>query len=157
MKKLVIGLALLVMGAVAMAAAPDCNSANETDATATLTAPHDSVAWNVIDSVIVIKTDTCDTHYHATGQAILQPGQRLYIGWVDGETATILNQKTWQVPFGSKVAMTVQWGNYYADSLRSQTDANDSIQLVGAVMGTGVTEKIIVTSTILTATVIDVD
>ena len=157
MKKILIVMSLVLCAGLAYGADPDNNSTYNQTATISVTADHSVATWTEIDSSIVLETDSCDVYWLAQGTAVLQPGQRLYIGFRDSPTGTRTNIKSFQVPHGSKGPMTIYWGNFYQDSLLSQTDKTDSIFLDAAVMGTGVNEKVVTTVINYTGTVINRD
>ena len=155
MKKIAFLVAVGLMGIALMAAAPANNSQTQTTATATVDSQWTST-WFLLDSMIVIKSDTCDTYYHATATVLIKPGQRLYYGLKDG-TAGVLDTFILQLRADADSAETVEIGVDYVDSLRSQVDANDSIQFVAAVSGNSEVERVLVTSIRLTGTVINFD
>jgi hypothetical protein len=68
-----------------MAAAPTNNSALNTVVTATtVDSQHTSDAWNYVDSIIIVKDDTCYTDYFVQGYVTATPGDKLWIGIIDG-------------------------------------------------------------------------
>ena len=155
MKKIAFLAVIGLMGIALMAAAPANNSQTQTTATATVDSQWTST-WFLLDSMIVVKTDSCDTYYHATATVTIKPGQRLYYGLKDG-TAGGLDTFILRLRADADSTETVEIGVDYVDSLRSQSDANDSIQFVAAVGGSSKSERVTVTSIRLTGTVIDFD
>ena len=155
MKRLGILVGLLVIPLLLWGAAPANNSQTQTTATALVDSQWTST-WFELDSMIVIKTDTCDTYYHATATVTIKPGQRLYYGLKDG-TAGVLDTFILRLRADADSTETVEIGVDYVDSLRSQTDANDSIQFVAAVGGSSKSERVTVTGIRLTGTVINFD
>ena len=160
LKKLIILAVLACLPLSVMGAAPTNNSATVTTATMAIDSQHTGV-WKELDSMIVIKTDSCDTYYHYYGTAVVQPGQKLYVGFVDGDasaiTANIASGKMYQLPEYARGPMTIAFGGTYLDSLRHVDDANDSIRVVAAVKGNVNVEFITITGFRLTGTVIDMD
>ncbi len=155
MKKLAFLAVIGLMGIALIGAAPTNNSQTQTTATATVDSQWTST-WFELDSMIVIKDDSCDTYYHATATVLIKPGQRLYYGIQDG-AAGVLDTFILRLRADADSAETVEIGVDYVDSLRSQTDANDSIQFVAAVSGSSNAERVLVTSIRLTGTVINFD
>jgi len=154
MKRLVFLLGLLALAAVLMAGAPANNSRRVTVASATVDSQWTG-NWQLIDTLIIVKTDSCETYYHFTATAILKPGQTLYYGFRDG-TALLTPNDTHSVsvPFSATSPDTFQIGSSYIDSLLSPTDANDTLKVLMACRGTGVGERrVAVSSVIMTATV----
>ena len=145
----------LFLGIAVMAADPAFNGQTQTTATLTVDSQW-TTTWIVADSMIVIKTDSCDTYYHATATATIKPGQRLYYGLKDG-AAGVADTHILQLDADADSAETVEIGVDYVDSLRSTTDANDSIQFVVAVSGTSAQERVALAGIRLTGTVINMD
>ncbi len=154
MKRLgfLIGLLLPIM---IWAAAPAPNGQSQTTSTFTVDSQYTSV-WQMAESVIVIKTDSCDTYYHASATVILDPGQRLYYGLKDGGAA-VVDTHIIQLPSYVQRSYTFQIGASYVDSLRSTTDANDSIQFVVATGGNAPADQVIITSIRISGTVVNFD
>lgn len=154
MKRLLVLGCLLVVGAIMMAAAPANNSANSYTAAVTVDSAAD-VTWQKLDSVIVLKTDTCNVHYQYSAVVTLWPGQAIYIGLFKGATAkatdTVLYPNNFEGPFQFTV------GGYYKDSLRTQTDATDTIFIRGAVGGRTEYENVACSSLYISGAVIDVN
>lgn len=155
MKRLAFLAAIGLMGIALMAAAPDNNGQSKTTATVLVDSQW-TTTWAVAESMIVIKTDSCDTYYHAAATVTIKPGQRLYYGIKDG-AAGVLDTFILRLRADADSTETVEIGVDYVDSLRSQTDANDSIQFVVAVGGSSKAERVTVTGIRLTGTVVDMD
>ncbi len=155
MKRIILLLGVCAIAIGVMAAAPANNSQSQTTATALVDSQWTST-WFLLDSMIVIKTDSCDTYYHATATVTMKPGQRLYYGLKDG-TAGVLDTFILRLRADADSTETVEIGVDYVDSLRSQTDANDSIQFVAAVGGSSKSERITVTGIRITGTVVNFD
>ena len=162
MKKLILIVGLIVLLPIlsmAQAGPPANNSTINTAISAqVIDSQWTTTNWEVIDSMIVAKTDSCDTYYSFVGSVILDPGQKLYIGFSgNGMTITIPADTTIYVlsrrNFGSQ---TVEIGIKYVDSLRSQTDASDTVIVWGAIKGSSTQEKVTVSGQ-LVGTVVDFD
>ncbi len=154
-KRIAMLLGLCAIPIMLMAADPDNNSQTQTTATLTVDSQW-TATWIVADSMIVIKTDSCDTYYHASATVTIKPGQRLYYGMKDG-AAGVVDTFILRLRADADSTETVEIGADYVDSLRSQTDANDSIQFVVAVSGSSKAERVTVTSIRLTGTVVNMD
>ena len=164
MKKLTIVLALVLLSfTISWAATPDNNSIIKAATTATVSADHSATTWTAVDSLIVIKTDTCYTLYTLTGTATMDPWDVLYIGIHDGGAVTTAVPSTDTLVVyppnrpGTIGPQTVEFGFTYLDSLISQTDANDSIYVTAAVRGNTTVEQVALSSVILSAAVVDKD
>ena len=166
MKKFVIMgviLNLLALPFLLEAADPTNTSVTSTEASNAIDSQHTGT-WQLIDSNIVLKDDSCDTYYHVEGTITLHPGQKFYLAFVDGLshasalTADMLNIKTYQLPVSARQSMSLTIGNVYLDSLRSQTDVTDSIYVYCAVLGSNSNvDRVTITSMRLTGTVINMD
>ena len=155
MKKLfLLGLLGLFVAFATMGPAPALNTQSQLTASMVIDSQWTGV-WKVAESLIVIKTDTCYTYYHATATVTLQPGQRLYYGLKDGATG-VLDTIIAENPDRARKAVTFKIGAAYVDSLKSQTDANDSIQFVAAVAGKGKPQRVTLTDIRLTASIVDI-
>lgn len=157
MKRLIL-VALLCLPILAYAAAPTNNSAHQSDASQAVSTQHTATAWTTIaDSMIVTKTDTCNTYYMLQGSVILNEGQTLFLGFRDGDAGLYSDTVAYGYPEGAMGPITIKFGHIYFDSLRSQTDAADTIVAVASVRGTGMGESVTLTNCYLTGTVIDYD
>jgi hypothetical protein len=157
LKRLIYLAVLCVVPLTLWAAAPVNNSATELTASTVVDSQYAADAWTSIGSQMVVsKTDTCDTYYHFSGYITLQPDQRFYVKFLDG-AATESTARVYQLPEGSDAAMTIYIGAVYVDSLRSQTDASDSITVKCAVGGDTHWEEVTLVGARLTGTVIDFD
>ena len=88
MKKIIV-IALVLMGSMVYSAAPANNSAmNAVVATTTISADHSGIAWTLLDSIIIIKTDTCYTVYTISGVAVMGFDDRCYLGFARSDTRT---------------------------------------------------------------------
>lgn len=164
MKKIAILFAVLNLLAIPFlleAADPTNNSITSTESSTAIDSQHTGV-WQKVDSVVVIKDDSCDTYYHVGGTITLQPGQKFYLGFMKGIAsaieASMKNKKTYQLPVSARQSMSLTVGNYYIDSLRSQDDANDTIYVYCAVQGSNTNQdRVTITNLRLTGTVINMD
>lgn len=147
MKKLIV-LGVLGLFAIGlMGAAPAINNwAAYKGASITIDSQWTSTEqWELIDSIITVKTDTCYTVYSITGVAVLGPGDRFYFGFDDGGGAGGLPVDTFiveQFQQSGIKPVRVPFSFQYIDSLISQTDANDTIYWYGAIGGSGASEKV---------------
>jgi hypothetical protein len=155
LKRIAMLLGIAAIPLMIMAAAPTNLSQTQTTATATVDSQWTST-WFSLDSMIIVKDDSCDTYYHGTATVVLKPGQKLYYGLKDG-AAGVADTHIIQLPYDADSNETIEIGVDYVDSLRSQTDANDSIQFVAAVAGGSDVERVTVTGIRLTGTVINFD
>jgi hypothetical protein len=153
---------LALVGCLALAvwgAAPEYNNwCNRVSDTLTVDSQFTGM-WKLIDSIAVIKTDTCYTIYTISGIAELHPGQRLYIGFIDGggapaatstaaDTFIFENNAAWQAGI-----MYVPFVATYLDSLVSQDDLNDTIYFMAASAASN--QHIMLTNVLLRAQVVD--
>ena len=141
-------LTLLALPLMIWAAAPTNNSATSTTASLTVDSQWTGSVWQLAESLIVIKTDTANTYYTFSAQAILRPGQKLYYGFVDGATTVPTTIYRVENPLVGYAPDTFLIGASYLDSLLSQTDANDSIGVYVACGGSSIPEKGILLSDI---------
>lgn len=155
MKRLAILAVIGLMGIAIMAAAPVNTSQTQTTATLVVDSQW-TTTWIVADSMILNKTDTADTYYHAGASVLIKPGQKLYYGLKDG-TAAVVDTHILQLSQDADSAETVEIGCIYIDSLENQADEADSIQFVVAVGGSSKTERVTLTSIRLTGTIVDRD
>ena len=150
MKRLILGVVLSLCAVWAMAAAPTNNSVMNTVSTATaVDSQHNSAAWNYVDSMIVIKTDTCYTDYIVCGYATVSPGDKLYIGLIDGGSdvgASPTDTSIFTYSARNRGNGSLYFYAHYRDSLESQTDANDTIYVVAAVKGGSKWEEVTIDS-----------
>ena len=158
MKRILPLIILSVFAAVmVMAAAPAYNEYQATFDTLTIDSQFTAVQWELIDSIIVIKTDTCYTRYTVFGIAVLDPYDKLYIGFDDGGGAAGMPLDTVKLSgFGHRVGqVSLPFSVAYGDSLIHQTDANDTIYLYMAVGGSTAGEKVFVKNVVFSAEVFD--
>ena len=155
MKRIILLLGVCAIAIGVMAAAPANNSQTKTTATSNIDSQW-TATWFEIDSMVVVKTDTCDTYYHVTATVLIKPGQRLYYGIQDG-VAAVLDTFILRLRADADSAETVEIGVDYVDSLRQQADLNDTIRFVCAVGGSSNAERVLVTGVRITGTVIDFD
>lgn len=163
MKKLILLGALALIAVNIMGAAPANNSAVNAAATDTVGAQHTATAWKHIDSIVVQLTDTCDVIYTYSGSAVLDPGQKLWIGFVDatGATAntstlaptvdTAIYEWSQEEPFSK----TFKIGITFYDSLYTQTDRYDTIYVTAAVKSAENVDEVIITNGRLSCMVAD--
>lgn len=157
MKKLVLLFMLAIATSLLWAAAPSINNWSVKIDSVTVDSQFTDDAWELLDTIIIIKDDTCNTLYTITGLAVLDPYDKLYVGFGDGyagDSASVdtfifepdkRNRHTIKMPFIAT----------YLDSLRHQTDANDTIYFRVAVGGASQGEKIMLENVILSAEVMD--
>lgn len=161
-KLLLLGIiGLFVLGSSVNAAAPVWAGIQKASAdTMTIDSQFSVTAWEIIDSTLLIKTDTCFTVYSISGYAELSQGNTLYIGFRDGGDGSAAATDTFKVRgAGERHRGTafVPFHFVYLDSLIGQTDANDTIYVTGAVGGGSVWEKVMIHHVRFTAEVIDID
>lgn len=169
MKKILLLLLVLAIPGLlfAQSSPPDNNSAMTALLTDTVTTQHTDT-WQLIDSLVILKTDTCDYVYTATGSVTLVRGQRLYIGLRIGNNGnqsagqgvninyTALNN-IYELPVGSAREKTYKYVITKVDSLLNQTDITDTVYVYAAVKGSAPQERLILVDNRLTATIIDKD
>lgn len=64
-------------------------------------------AWELVDSVILIKDDTCYTTYTFSAKVTLKPGQKLFYGFKDGGTGTaVIDTNICELPFRARESET---------------------------------------------------
>ena len=126
--------------------------------TDTIDSQFTATGWERIDTIIVLKTDTCVVTYALTGQVTLDYGQRLYARIVDISNDTAYSDTlTLSLPDRGLGPQTIKWGiDYQGDTLKSQTDASDTIICEMAVGGSSEWEKVIVTNVRITAAIQDI-
>lgn len=146
----------IITASLVFGAAPaDNNWANFLGASTTLDSQYTAAQWELLDSIIVIKTDTCYTLYTISGVAVLDPNARLYVGFDDGGGAgglpvdTLIVEGVYPQSGQARIPFTFT----YLDSLISTTDANDSIYFYAA-NGSNAT-KVKIEDVVLTAKVLD--
>lgn len=155
MKKLLFVVAMLAMAGSVMGQSgpPANNSSINAGLEGTTTATVDSQwtgVWYFVDSTIVVMTDTCDTWVQAYGLVTLDPGNKLYIGILAGGTedgAGVASDTvivTW--PATEPYPTTLPFSILYVGSLRSQTDANDTVYVTMAVKGSSPQEEVDIAS-----------
>lgn len=154
-----VALAVCLLSAVSFAQSspPTNNSLSQTTASAVIDSQHTADAWEMVDSVYVNKSDTCNTFYHVSGSVTLQPYERLFVGLFDGAATTPGAADTLQLPDYATSSMSFSFGLSYIDSLRSQTDAADTVYFKAAVGGSATVEKVTITNVRLTGAVVDYD
>lgn len=152
---------MLMAGSALVQSAPPANNSVVVGQTAwadttTISTQHTST-WVLVDSFTVAKTDTCYVVYTAIGTAIMDPGDRLYLGFSDSTvaTTTILDTVLLYYPDYMDTTGHVKFGIQRLDSLVSQTDENDVVILRAAVKGSDATEKVKIINLRLSAAVID--
>ena len=123
-----------------------------------------SDAWELIDSAIIVADDSALVTFIVTGVAVMDPGDRLYIGFsaqhpdsgLPNLDTIIFNPKaerraTRQFPFTAKYALvdTLILANFYNGG------ATDTIYWQAAVGGRGYSEKVTITDVTLEAIITD--
>lgn len=162
-KLLLLGIVgLFVTGSMVNAAAPALNGIQKASAdTMTIDSQFSVTAWEVIDSTLLIKTDTCFTRYSISGYVELSQGNIFYLGFLDGGDGSAAATDTFKVKLGDRSPTRgkafVPFHFVYLDSLIGQTDANDTIYVTGAVGGSSVWEKVMLHHVRFSAEVIDID
>lgn len=157
MKKLIVLAVIGILSLSVMGAAPAINEwAAYLGDTLTVDSQHTASVWELVDSIIIIKTDTCRTVYEFSGYVSLNPSAKLYVGFDDGGGKSGAPVDTFIVenPGYSKVFNTY-FSFKYLDSLVSQTDENDTIYFYVAKGGSGSGEGVVIKNGILTAEVLD--
>lgn len=157
MKKLVF-VVVLGLAVTVMAAPPLFNNwMKSLGASTVIDSAYSADQWELMDSIIIIKSDSANTLYTMSGIAVLDINDRLFLGFDDGGGAGGLPLDTAIVSNFQNTAGPTRVPFYfsYIDSLRSQTDANDTIYFYMAVGGTGNSEKVTVEDVFLTGTVYD--
>ena len=159
-KLLLLGIVgLFVAGSTVNAAAPAVVSQFKATAdTMTIDSQFSVTAWEIIDSVLLTKDDTCLTKYTITGYAELSQGNQLFIGFLDGGDGSAAATDTFKVRgAGERHRGTafVPFHFVYFDSLISQTDAADTIYVTGAVGGGSQWDKVMLHHIRFTAEVFD--
>lgn len=115
-------------------------------------------AWELVDSVILIKDDSCYTSYLFTARVTLQPGQKLFYGFKDGGTGTaVFDTNICELPLRAREPKTFTISAQYQDSLLSQTDANDTIKVYVAVAGSTKQERVLLSRCRITSAVTNKD
>lgn len=148
-------LLVLIAGIYVMGAAPAANNRFiVVGDTITVDSQHTGT-WELLDTVIVVKTDTCYTLYTLTGYANLDPWDVLYLGFGDGGGAAQSDTFEFHGPKGGYGKTKMPFIIWYVDSLIGQTDENDSINVYGAVRGSSQGEKVLLENVLLEVQVID--
>lgn len=166
MKRLIpVAVVGVLVCSVVMAAAPAFNGfVYKVDTMTVDSSLPDAQGAELIDSVIVVKTDTCYTLYTLSGRAQMDPWDKLYITFVDGGGAdsstsitagvdTVLVQPQNPGRFDKKEWVT--FSACYLDSLISQTDANDTVYVRVHCGGTSQFDKVWLEDVFLKAEVLD--
>lgn len=142
----------VVIASSVFAGAPANNTTKNTAISgAAVDSQHTCSVWNVIDSMIVIKTDSCYTYYSFVGTAVMNHDDVLYIGF-SGNGGTVTVPAETLIVYSPKVGFsvdTVSFGIDYVDSLWSATDANDTVIVWGACRGGTSMEEIKVSGTLV--------
>ena len=155
---LLVGLALLCTVGL-YAAAPDAHNEVHKLADQVIDSQY-TASWEYIDSVIVIKTDTCYTLYTISGVAVLGPGDKLYVGLSDGGgdyTKAAADTIIVAGDISQRGTIRIPFSLTYQDSLVSQSDLNDTIYVTAAVGGSAASEKVTIENMFFEAKVIDAD
>lgn len=160
-KLLLLGILGLFMAGSINAAAPTLADIQKASAdTMTIDSQFSVTAWELIDSTLLIKTDTCFTRYSISGYAELSQGNILYIGFVDGGDGSAAATDTFKVKLGDRGPTRgkafIPFHFVYLDSLIGQTDANDTIYVTGAVGGGSQWDKVMIHHVRFTAQVINI-
>lgn len=160
MLRKLIFLGLLGLAATALfAAAPESNNWFNNIDTMTVDSQFSGGYWELVDSIIVIKTDTCYTLYTISGTAVLGYNDKLYVGFIDGGGSVVASPADTLIVKSPAVHSTddvrIPFHFSYLDSLVSQTDANDTIYFVMAVGGSSSIDRVMVEDIILKAQVFD--
>ncbi len=150
---------IAIAATVAWGAAPANNGHVESIGDVVIDSEYTDDQWELIDSIITIKTDTCYTVYTITGIAVLDPGDKFYFGYTDGYSLDSLPADTFIVSWSMRhgVAGYVPFTFQYVDSLVSETDANDTIYFMGAVGGSSTSEKVTLQDVVIEARIVDAD
>ena len=150
---------LLPVMSFAQAGPPANNSTINTAISATtIDSQWTQTNWEMIDSMIIAKTDSCYTSYSFVGTVVLAPGNKLYIGFSGNGTSVLIPADTTIYEWSANEAYskTFNIGIDYLDSLISQTDASDTVVVWGAVKGSTNWEKVVITGQLVGAAV-DID
>lgn len=128
-------------------------------ASVTIDSQFTATQWELIDSIIIIKTDTCYTLYTVTGVAVMNPEDKLYLGFDDGGGSGGLPVDTFLIqPSKNSIDIVrIPFVVRYLDSLLSSSTANDTIYVYGAVGGSAGIEKVQIEDGLFTAQVFDYD
>lgn len=146
-----------------MAAAPANNSSINAGIEGTTTVTVDSQwteNWKLIDSTIVIATDTCNIYVVGAGTATLDPGDKLYIGVISNGgdfDAAPTDTFLLELPSCETASKSLSFYITYVDSLRSQTDANDTLYFTAAVKGDSHSEEVAITAFNISVVIADYD
>lgn len=159
LKRITLLVAIGLLATVVFAAAPEYNNwANANIDTMTIDSQWTS-AWEFIDSIIIIKTDTCYTLYTIQGMALLGYNDVLYIGFIDGgHDLTVAPADTLIIKSPAVYSVDPTYIPFrftYLDSLESQDDLNDTIYFMAAVSGSAPAGPVFIQDLLLTATVLD--
>ena len=163
MKRLLFVCALWGLAGLLMAAAPANNSAYDGGIEGTTGATVDSQwtgDWELLDSLILIATDTCNMLTIATGTAAMDPGDKLYVGILSGGgdfEAAPSDTLILEWPACMTYSTSLTFHISYTNTLRSQTDANDTVYVTAAVQGSTHAEEVTITGFSMSAVVADYD
>ena len=156
---LLVGLALLCAIFSLYAAAPDANTELHKIADVEVDSQF-TANWEYVDSIIGVKTDTCYTLYTVSGVAILNPGEKLYVGLLDGggdDDAAAGDTLIIACDMTQRGTVRVPFSFSYQDSLISQSSTSDTIYLTVAVGGSAATEKVTIEHLWFELRIIDTD
>lgn len=169
MKKLILAglISLIAVGAWSQASAPVNNSSVRAAKTNTTISADWTGTWTYVDSIVVLKTDTCYVRYSLTGTATLFEGDKLYLGLIVLDTAeasggadrTAVPTDTviLEWPLGSlKPSNIFNFGMTIQDSLISTTDSTSRCYFTAAVKSSSKADIVIITtSTLSTGLIIE--
>lgn len=159
---LLVGIGCTLLAAAIFGAAPAANTDIEKLGDTLTVDSQFTGAWELLDSVIVAKTDTCFTVYTIEGHAELDPDDILYVGFIDGGGAPgarndtlIVDTFIFYPDHGQTSKSVVAFKAMYIDSLISQSATADTIYYMAAVKGSAGSQKVLLLDVFRTATVLD--
>ena len=156
MKRFLLVLSLVALGAMVWAAAPTNTFQYVKIGSATATAEWSDAAWTLVDSIIVSASDTGRVEYEVTGTVLLPPKHKLYLGLGNDSGITIPTYDTVIVSnaFSSKTSITIPFYYRVVDSFPDGA-VDDTVYLFIANVGSNMSTTL--NNLIMSSQITDLD
>lgn len=153
----VLGL-LMLMPLIVIAGAPNNTSTYTTTKSTVICSTQITESWQIIDSLVVLRSDTAGVVYSVSGTVVLEPGDKLWIGLLNGgdgdNNAAATDTFTFEWPDDQPYNKTVSICGFIRDS--SSASTTDTVFVTMSVRGSSQQERVTVSDFSLVVTIVDI-
>jgi len=148
---------LTLLSVSAYAGAPTPFGHAQTTDTVTVTTQYTDTLWQLLDSFVTIRSDSCYVIYTVSGVAELDFADRLYVGWRRGGGGNDLPTDTTIFPvfrYSGMSRINYDFQSRFTSTQADTTNATDTVYLWAAIGGSTTAERVRLKKVVATSQVV---